>query len=185
MGKLRVAAVPGDPGIFAAVEKVVATLPHDYVVRSWLRPGSTVYGTGSVSLHASGDALDIWPEGYQELEGSPCGGAILDGESMRRNGILAAALRSAKRKNGAPLFDEVLWETCTGGNHYNHVHVGGEVTGSDVAGVGDPVGASAGGGGSLGVLLEATTWIRIAEVVAGTAAIGGAVLLAAREGIGE
>lgn len=128
-GNLGVASgvTQGDPAIFAAVAKVVSTLSDAYEVISWERTNSIVYGTkGTVSHHDAtrgGKALDIRPQRSRTGGPSGCsaGGDRLDEASMQKNDRLANALERAG-------FRTVLWKTCTGGNHYDHVHVdhGGE-----------------------------------------------------------
>lgn len=123
-GKLTVGAgvEHGDINIFNAVAKAIYyNLSDDYEVISWARRNSLVAGTGTVSYHdvtRGAVALDIRPKGYRIEGTSPCGapGRMMDAESMAKNEALAAVLRKAG-------FATVLWKTCTGGNHYEHVHV--------------------------------------------------------------
>ena len=170
MGKLVVGpgVVRGNPFVFDAVQAVVETLPYDYVVISWLRPGS-ITTSGNVSNHSKGNALDVRPVGYKFVGPSPCGGNKLDAESQRRNDLLAGALgRMGDRGTDEP----VLWETCTGGNHYDHVHVA-VLPGANVkAPVGGLISAGARAAGTAGGMVGAL------EGIAGVLSIALLVMLA-------
>lgn len=180
MGKLslslRQPPIPGDPGIFAAVEKIVARLDHDYEVVSWLRPGAVVIGTDRPSRHGTGDALDIRPVGWRFVGSAPCSyGTQLDASSMKALDDLARAIEAAG------IFDENLWRTCTGGNHYDHVHVAGEVGPDDVNG--DPAATDPGSSSDWSGLFSGETWIRVAEIVSGGALLVAGLIALGRAGV--
>jgi hypothetical protein len=118
VGKLIVGpgVAMGSVAIYNTVKPIVKPLGFDVTIISWNRPGATVAGTDRPSRHSTGEALDLRPAGAQLIaNGSPCGGDILDDKSMRKGDQLAAALEAA----GLAV---VLWRTCEGGNHYDHVH---------------------------------------------------------------
>lgn len=167
--------VPGDKGIFDLVEKIVADLPDDYVVVSWFRTTSLV----AYSYHFTGDALDLRPKGYVYQGTAPCTGAsagqMLRPSDMAKLDRLHAALEPSFQGDDR----EILWRTCTGGNHYNHVHVGGEVGPDDARPPGTLPGAGDGSssGNPLGAIFEAETWIRLGEAIVGGAAVIGAILV--------
>lgn len=179
MGRLTVqpGVLQGSQDVFDEVERVVATLDFDVVVVSWWRPGAIVAGSDRTSLHATGDALDLRPKGFRFAESSPCDGARLDARSMQKLDALASALSAAGLTEDGP-----LWRTCTGGNHFDHVHTGGKPgKSSDPATPGRAPGESSGGG--LSALTSGETWIRVGEVVGGVVLIAGGVLIMAKEGV--
>ena len=107
---------------------------------SGYRGGATVAGSGNVSNHASGNALDIhalstrYGTAEDEAKGDriayeavlAAGGSKEDAQSL----VDGAEVVSFTSPNGAAV--EVLWKTDQGGDHHDHVHVGigdGLVTG--------------------------------------------------------
>lgn len=158
--------------VFDAVEQVVKGLPFDVDVVSWLRPGATINDDGvTPSNHAKGEALDLRPKGWTFAGSSPCGGSMLDGRSMEKLDILNSALSRFDEWADGP-----LWRTCTGGNHYDHVHVGltGGALGEPSSGGSDQTSSD---GFDASDLFELSTWIRVAEVVAGGGLIIGAMVI--------
>lgn len=160
----------GDSAIFNRVSAAIAPLPFDVTVISWNRPGATVNNDGKTpSRHDGGFALDLRPAGAILTGSSPCGGSQLSATMMSRGDQIAEALRAA----GLAV---VLWRTCTGGNHYDHVHTDDGPGG----GSGSPETGSQGSGG-LGALTSGQTWLRIAEAIAGGGLVIGAIILIGKE----
>jgi hypothetical protein len=63
-------------------------------------------------------------------------------------------------------FDENLWKTCTGGNHYNHNHIGDEDAGAvSLRGLGVPVGVRDSGATGGGSILQQVTGYGVAILV--------------------
>jgi hypothetical protein len=107
---------------------------------SGYREGAKVAGSGNVSNHASGNALDIhalstrYGTAEDEAKGDriayeavlAAGGSKEDAQSL----VDGAEVVNFTSPNGAAV--EVLWKTEEGGDHHDHVHVGigdGLVTG--------------------------------------------------------
>ena len=86
--------------------------PSLYVM-SGIRPGSRVLGSGNLSNHSTGDAIDI---------SNPTSDAGNQSNPPPTNSLdrLYAFLQSWP----SPPKRDLLWRTMTGGNHYNHVHLG-------------------------------------------------------------
>lgn len=85
-------------------------------VISGIRPGSIVAGSGTLSNHSWGGAVDISTPGGE--------GATV---SNPMTGAMGARMDSAHRfisQKFAPINLDLLWRTLTGGNHYNHIHSG-------------------------------------------------------------
>lgn len=99
--------------VMAVVGNVLSQIPGGQRIISGFRPGSIVKGTDRLSNHAYGKAVDI-----EALALSYPGGTR---ESDQMGDQIAAKFRALPREYGV---SEVLWKTMTGGNHYNHVHVG-------------------------------------------------------------
>src|SRR5688572_7867498 len=98
-------------------------------VMSGARPGSRIAGSGRISNHASGAAVDIsWPglesagPGNPPEKLDPVGAAALD----RVYAYLQTIPQPPRR--------DLLWRTMTGGNHFNHVHFGMDPGGSVAGG---------------------------------------------------
>lgn len=103
--------------------ELVAATPGRQYVMSGLRPGALTT-KGSLSLHASGLAVDV---GSRE--------AVSPGTTAVIAPDLDALAVLARRALGHPPIvvgttsdacGEVLWRTWRGGNHWHHVHVGVE-----------------------------------------------------------
>lgn len=175
MGRLFVApgVDDGDSRIFNRVSAAVAPLPFDVTVISWNRPGATVNNDDKTpSRHDGGFALDLRPAGAILTGSSPCGGSQLAPAMMGRGDQIAAALRAA----GLAV---VLWRTCTGGNHYDHIHTDdGPGGGSGAPGSTE---TSDQGSSGLGALTSGQTWLRIAEAIAGGGLVIGAIIIIGRE----
>jgi hypothetical protein len=89
-------------------------------VMSGLRPGSTIAGSGRVSNHAFGNAVDISVRGLEGAnQGTPPESLNAAG-ARRLDRVYAFARQRIQPQIGLDL----LWRTLTGGNHYNHVHMG-------------------------------------------------------------
>ena len=93
-------------------------------VMSGSRPGSTVLGSGNVSNHSTGDAIDIGYTGQ-----NPSGPPGMTGTAGTKMDALHSFI---SRYFPAPPRRDFLWRTFTGGNHYNHIHLGADpsVTGT-------------------------------------------------------
>jgi len=136
------------PGFSVFMDHFRRLFGHDLYVMSGFRGGSRVAGSGRVSNHASGDALDISnPRSAGGTPQSPPPRTGLD----ELHGYIRANIPS-------PPTRDLLWRTTTGGNHYNHVHWGADpsVTASIgaarayVAGLPEAGDVSAYGGVALG-----------------------------------
>jgi hypothetical protein len=100
-----------NPNVLSSVGRGLSMIPGGQQIISGFRPGARVAGSGNVSLHASGRAADIGA--LARVRG---GTAASEAEGDR----IAALFRSGV----IPGVSEVLWKTMTGGDHFNHVHVG-------------------------------------------------------------
>lgn len=98
-----------DSAVVRIVSSVLAAIPGGQRITSAYRPGATVAGTNRPSKHASGRAVDIGVLARRD------GGSL---ESERMGDSIAATF------DKTPGVRQVLWKTMTGGNHFNHVHVG-------------------------------------------------------------
>lgn len=83
-------------------------------VISGRRPGSRVAGSGRLSNHSWGGAVDI---------ATPGTGADIRRAPPAEQAKMDAAHRFIGR-HFRPIILDFLWRTMTGGNHYNHIHVG-------------------------------------------------------------
>lgn len=115
-----------DPSVMRRVWEGLGMVPGQQQITSGLRPGAVIAGTNRPSLHGIGKAVDIGA-----LARSMGGNAAT--EAMGDN--IARVFRSGV----IPGVREVLWKTWTGGNHFNHVHVGfnhgGGMVGMDIPGL--------------------------------------------------
>jgi hypothetical protein len=87
---------------------------------------------------------------------------------MKKLDVLAAALRANAKRYGLDEAGGALWRTCTGGNHYDHVHTGSS---DDVVNApGNPIETTArNAGGAVG---EAAAELTGVEGLSGGLAIG-------------
>lgn len=88
------------------------------VVISGLREGSTIAGTQRTSNHATGHALDLALATPAPDIRTQAGG--LRGNYAKAMDRLHAFLGNAFRGQ----MRDFLWRTLTGGNHFNHIHMG-------------------------------------------------------------
>lgn len=101
-------------GVMSVVGQVLSSVPGGQDIISGYRPGSIVAGSnGRLSNHAQGHAVDIGALALSYPGGTAQSDAMGD--------EIAAKFRALPAKYGV---SEVLWKTMTGGNHFNHVHVG-------------------------------------------------------------
>jgi hypothetical protein len=89
-------------------------------VMSGLRPGSTIAGSGRVSNHAFGNAVDISVRGLEGATQATSPDSLNPAGAKRLDRVYAFARQRIQPQIGLDL----LWRTLTGGNHYNHVHMG-------------------------------------------------------------
>jgi hypothetical protein len=102
---------PGFGPIMAAFQRMFG---RDIYVLSGMRPGSRVQGSGRVSNHAFGNAIDITnPASVGGTSGNPPAFNALD----RLHSWIAGHIKKP------PMLD-FLWRTLVGGNHFNHIHLG-------------------------------------------------------------
>lgn len=102
---------------FEVLMRVIQSMfGRDVYVFSGSRPGSTTT-SGRQSNHSGGNAIDITHEGGEGAsQGSPMTGAI--GREMDQ-------VHAWLRKYVVPKIGrDFLWRTMTGGNHFNHIHLG-------------------------------------------------------------
>lgn len=102
------------PGFAVFMEHFRRLFGRSLFVMSGFRGGSRVAGTGNVSNHASGNAIDISnPISQHGTQANPPPKNALDN--------LAAYI---SRHIPKPPRLDFLWRTMQGGNHFNHVHLG-------------------------------------------------------------
>ncbi len=108
----RLPAVLGaKPGFGVFMQLFQRLFGRDLSVISGSRPGSRVAGTGTLSNHSAGNAIDIQ---------HPLAAGANQANQPPRNPLdrLYPFIKSR-----LPFLD-LLWRTITGGNHYDHVHWG-------------------------------------------------------------
>lgn len=116
-------------------------------ITSGSRPGS-ITTTGNVSDHDSGNGMDLGVGGdIRGGGGNERKGDALAAAALRTAGMSAKEARAAAKKGGVWNVNrngvryQIIWKSNTGGNHYNHVHVGVK------GGAGADSSAYSGGGG--------------------------------------
>jgi TP901 family phage tail tape measure protein len=126
-GTVSDTAVKGaKPGFGPIMDKLRSEFSTQLYVMSGSRPGSRVAGTGVLSNHSTGNAVDISTPGVaNRTQGNPA----------PKNHVLDKVYARLGRISRPPRRD-LLWRTMTGGNHYNHVHLGMDdsVVGTKAAG---------------------------------------------------
>lgn len=89
-------------------------------VMSGNRPGSIVAGSGGLSNHSGGHAVDISTKG---IEGATSDATLnATGPLAKRMDALYAYM--ARNIPTSKVSGDFLWRTNTGGNHFNHIHRG-------------------------------------------------------------
>lgn len=115
------------PDVMERVWRGLGMVPGAQQITSGYRPGARVAGSGRVSLHSLGKAVDIGARARGTY-----GGGTAETEAMGDR--IAHVFRTQ-----IPGVREVLWKTLQGGNHYDHVHVGfrhgGGQVGMDIPGL--------------------------------------------------
>jgi hypothetical protein len=89
-------------------------------VMSGLRPGSRIAGSGRISNHAFGNAVDISVRGLEGASQAVSPDSLNPAGAKRLDRVYGFARQRIQPQIGLDL----LWRTLTGGNHYNHVHMG-------------------------------------------------------------
>lgn len=157
------------PGFSVLMDHFKEMFGSDIYVMSGLRPGSTTT-SGNTSNHASGDAVDISNPAIASAGMGDTRGVGTNVDRLSK--YIGANIKKPPRR-------DFLWQTSTGGNHYNHIHLGMDPSAmGSIGSARQYVGGLAGVGdastyGALGANGAAGTTASVAALQARRSGLGG------------
>jgi 3D (Asp-Asp-Asp) domain-containing protein len=104
-------------GFVPLMQAIQRAFSRKVYVFSGLRPGSIIAGSGRLSNHSGGNAVDITHVGGEHVAGPP-------GMTGAMGSRMDAVERWLAQYVHPAIGLDHLWRTFTGGNHYNHIHQG-------------------------------------------------------------
>lgn len=147
-----IGGVMGSGEGFQVLMRYLGSIFGPIKVISGSRPGSIIAGSNRLSNHSGGNAVDISAPGLEGATQARPPETLNAEAAARMDKLFPYIQKNIKPKIGLDL----LWRTLTGGNHYNHIHMGIKPAwGHDAARMEAfvrslPGGGSIGGGGGFG-----------------------------------